>query len=98
MQGRRAAQLAQEPGHFHQLSHGWQDGCAIAMGDGGDNEGNTTTSWVKCEGGTIRGNVQPADALRGGVATRGDATTSQDKREGGAMRGKAASSQSVERW
>jgi hypothetical protein len=38
-QGRRAAQLAQEPGRFHQLSHGWQDGGMIAMGDGGGNKG-----------------------------------------------------------
>ncbi len=50
--------------------------------------GDAKTSWVKCEGGTIRGNVQPADALRGGVVMRVDATTSQGKQEGGAMRSK----------
>ncbi len=59
--------------------------------------GDTTTIWVKCEGGTMRGNVQPANALRGGVATRGDATTSQDKQEGGAMRGEVTTSRRVER-
>jgi hypothetical protein len=58
--------------------------------------GDTTTRWVKREVGTMRGNVQPANALRGGVATRGDATTSQDKQEGGAMRGKAALRRRVE--
>ncbi len=49
--------------------------------------GDTTTSRIKLEGGTMRGNVQPADALRGGVVTRGDATTSRDRwrdeRQGG---------------
>jgi hypothetical protein len=40
--------------------------------------GDTTTRWVKREVGTMRGNVQPANTLRGGVATRGDATTSRD--------------------
>ncbi len=45
----------------------------------------------------MRDNVQPADALRGGVATRGDVTTSWDRREGGAMRGKAALRRRVER-
>jgi hypothetical protein len=59
--------------------------------------GDTTTSQVKREGGTMRGNVQPANALRGGVTTRGDATTSQDKQEGGAMRGEAALRWRVER-
>jgi hypothetical protein len=59
--------------------------------------GDTTTSRVKREGGTMRDNVQPADALRGGFATRGDATTSRDKREGGAMRGEAALRRRVER-
>jgi hypothetical protein len=54
--------------------------------------GDTTTSRVKHEGGTMRGNVQPSDALRGG-----DATTSQDKREGGAMRGEVALRRRVER-
>jgi hypothetical protein len=49
--------------------------------------GDATTSRVKREGGTMKGNVQPPDALRGGVPTRGDATTSWGKREGGAMRG-----------
>ncbi len=52
--------------------------------------GDTTTRWVKCEVGTMRGNVQPANVLRGGVAMGGDATASWDKQEGGAMRGKAA--------
>jgi hypothetical protein len=52
--------------------------------------GDTKTSRVKREGGTMRGNVHPADALRGGVATRGDAITRRDKQEGGAIRGKAA--------
>ncbi len=60
--------------------------------------GDTTTSRVKREGGIMRGNVQPADALRGGVARRGDATTSRDKREGGAVRGEVALSRRVERW
>ncbi len=41
--------------------------------------GDTTTRRVKCEIGTMRGNLQPADALRGGVAMRSDATTSRDK-------------------
>ncbi len=59
--------------------------------------GDATTSRVKCEGGTMRGNLQPANALRGGVATRGDATSSRDKQEGGAMRGKVTMSQHVER-
>ncbi len=40
--------------------------------------GDTTTRQVKREVGMMKGNVQPADALRGGVATRGDATTSRD--------------------
>ncbi len=38
-QGRQAAQLAQEPGFFHQLSHGRQDGIAFAMGDGSGDKG-----------------------------------------------------------
>jgi hypothetical protein len=45
----------------------------------------------------MRGNIQPADALRGGVATRDDVTTSWDKREGGAMRGEAALRRGIER-
>jgi hypothetical protein len=60
--------------------------------------GDTITRWVKREVGTMRGNVQPADALRGSVAMSGDATTSRDKQEGGAMRGKAALRWRVERW
>ncbi len=59
--------------------------------------GDTTTSRVKREGGTMRGNVQPANALRGGVATRGDATTSRDKQEGGMMRGEVTMSRRIER-
>jgi hypothetical protein len=59
--------------------------------------GDATTSRVKREGGMMRGNVQPANALRGGVAARGDATTSRDKQEGGAMRGKVTKSWRVER-
>jgi hypothetical protein len=59
--------------------------------------GDTTTSWVKREGGTMRGNVQSADESRGGVAMRGGVTTSRDKQEGGAMRGKAALRRRVER-
>ena len=59
--------------------------------------GDATTSRVKCEGGTMRGNVQPANALRGSVVTRGDMTTSRDKQEGGAMRGKVTMSWRVER-
>jgi hypothetical protein len=59
--------------------------------------GDTTTSQVKREGGTIRGNIQPADALRGIVATRGDMTTSRDKREVSAMKGEVALSRRVER-
>ncbi len=59
--------------------------------------GDATTSWVKREGGTMRGNVQPANALRGSVVTRGDATTSQDKQEGGAMRGEVTTSRRAER-
>ncbi len=59
--------------------------------------GDSTTSRVKRKGGTMRGNVQPADALRAGLATRGDATTSRDKQEGGAMRGKVTTSWRVER-
>jgi hypothetical protein len=46
----------------------------------------------------MRGNVQPANALRGGVATRGDATTSRDKQESGAMRSEVTTSRLVERW
>ncbi len=46
---------------------------------------DATTSRIKREGGTMRGKVQQANALRAGVATRGDATTSRDKQEGGAM-------------
>jgi hypothetical protein len=60
--------------------------------------GDITTSRVKHEGGTMRGNIQPADALRGGVATRGDATTSRDEQDGGAMRGEVALRRRVERW
>ncbi len=41
--------------------------------------GDITTSRVKHEGSIMRGNVQPSNALRGGVATRGYATPSQDK-------------------
>ncbi len=48
-----------------------------------ETRGDTTTSRVKRERGTMRGNVQPADALRGSVAMREDATTSWNKREGG---------------
>ncbi len=59
--------------------------------------GDATTNQVKCEGGTMRGNVQLVNALRGGVAPRGDATTSQDTQEGGAMRGKVTTSWRVER-
>jgi hypothetical protein len=59
--------------------------------------GDAITSRVKREGGTMRGNVQPANALRGGVATRGDATTSRDKQEGGGMRGEVTTSRRVER-
>jgi hypothetical protein len=59
---------------------------------------NATTSRIKCEGGTMRGNVQPANALRGGVVTRGDATTSRDKQEGGAIKGEVTTSWRVERW
>jgi hypothetical protein len=59
--------------------------------------GDTTTRWVKREGGAMRGNVQQANALRGGVAMRGGATTSRDKQEGGAMRGKVALTRHVER-
>jgi hypothetical protein len=59
--------------------------------------GDATTSRVKREGGTMRGNVQPANALRASVATRGDTTTSQDKQEGGAMRGEVTTSRRVER-
>ncbi len=50
---------------------------------------DATTSQVKQEGGMIRGSIQPADALRGGVATRGEATTSRGKQKGGAMRSAA---------
>jgi hypothetical protein len=62
--------------------------------------GNATTSRIKHEDGTMRGNVQPANALalRGGAATRGDMTTSRDKQEGGMMRGKVTTSGRVERW
>ncbi len=59
--------------------------------------GDATTSGVKREGGTMRGNVQPADALRGGVTMRGDATTSRDKQDGGAMRGKVTMNWRVKR-
>ncbi len=59
--------------------------------------GDATSSRVKREGGTMRGNVQPANALKGGVATRGDVTTSRDKQEGGTMRGKVTTSWRVER-
>ncbi len=59
--------------------------------------GDATTSWVKREGGMMRGNVQPANVLRGGVTTRGDMTTSRDKQEGGAMRDKVTMSWRVER-
>ncbi len=60
--------------------------------------GDATTSRVKCEGGTMRGNVQPADALRCSVVTKGDATTSQGKQEGGMMRSKVTTSQCIEKW
>ncbi len=59
--------------------------------------GDATTSQIKREGGTMRGKVQQANALRAGVATRGDATTSRDKQEGGAMRGEVTTSRRVER-
>jgi hypothetical protein len=59
--------------------------------------GDTATSWVKHEGGMMRGNVQPASALRGGVPTRGDVAICQDKQEGGTIRGKAALRRHVER-
>jgi hypothetical protein len=59
--------------------------------------GDETTSRVKREGGIMRGNVQPAGALRGGVATRGDAATSRDKQDGGAMRDEVTTSRRVER-
>jgi hypothetical protein len=59
--------------------------------------GDATTSRVKREGGMMRCNAQPADALRGGVATRGDVTTSRDKQDGGAMRGKVTTSRRFER-
>jgi hypothetical protein len=59
--------------------------------------GDTTTSRVKREGGVMRGNVQPADVLRGSVAMRGDATTSQSKHEGGMMRCKVTTSWCIER-
>ncbi len=58
---------------------------------------DATTSWVKREGGMMRDNIQPADALRGGVATRGDAATSQDKQDGGATRGEVTTNWCVER-
>ncbi len=100
-QGRRAVQLAQEPGCFHQLSHGRQDGGEMAARLGwvmvGATRGDTTTSRVKREGGTMRGNVQPANVLRCSVVTRGDATSSRDKQEGGGMRGKVTMSWHVER-
>jgi hypothetical protein len=59
--------------------------------------GDATTIRVKHEGGRMRGKVQPADALRGGVTMRGDGITSRDKREGGAMRGEVTTSRRVER-
>jgi hypothetical protein len=59
--------------------------------------GDITTSQVKREGGMMRGNAQPANALRGSVTTRGDVTTSRDKQDGGAIRGKVKTSWHVER-
>jgi hypothetical protein len=59
--------------------------------------GDATTIRVKCEGGMMRGNVQPASSLRGSVVTRGDATTSRDKQEGGTMRGEVTMSWCIER-
>jgi hypothetical protein len=59
--------------------------------------GDATTSQVKCEGGPMRGKVQPANALGGGVATRGDSTTSRGKYEGDVMRGKVTTSRRIER-
>ncbi len=96
-QVRRSAQLAQSLGVFischmdGELAARSRWVTVVAM------RGDTTTSRDKCEGGTMRGNVQPANVLRGGVTMRGDASTRRDKREGGAISGEAALRRHVER-
>ncbi len=44
--------------------------------------GDATTSRVKHEGGLMRGNIQPANTLRGGVTMRGDAKNQPGKTRG----------------
>ncbi len=96
-QGRRAAQLAQSLGVFISCHMDGEMAARSRWVMVVATRGDTTTSRVKRKGGTMRGNVQPAKVLRGGVATRGDATTRRDKREGGAMSGEAALRRRIER-
>jgi hypothetical protein len=78
-QGRWDAQLAQSLGIFISCH---MDGKMAARSQWVmvvATRSDTTTSQVKREGGMMRGNVQPANVLRGSVTMRGDATTRQDK-------------------
>ncbi len=72
-QGQRAAQLAQSMGVFISCHMDCEMAALSRWVTVVVTRGDTTTSRVKREGGTMRGNVQPADVLRGGAIEDGTA-------------------------